>query len=98
MNSFEEYPHANKCYCQISEQLLVKWVTERYINKRDTVDLLNSVSDKENRDAISAIALIDADDEVLLEAMSNVNLSEEHILHCREEAKKVVKRMIASAT
>lgn len=82
--------HPKKCFCQISSTLLKKWAIERYINNRPTLELLESVTSMSDKEAISAVALLDADDETLLDMMGDVNLADHHILHCRENARKLL--------
>ena len=90
MINFTHLPHPTKCFCQIPPEILRKWIIERYIKNRSTIDLLGSVTDMLAREAITVVALVDSDDEILLEIMGDVNLPDHHILHCREHAKKLI--------
>lgn len=90
MKHLNHVVHPSKCYCQIAPALIRKWVIERYIEHRNTIDLLASVTDVEDREAISAVALIDVEEGVLLQMMSELEFSDHHILDCREKAKQLV--------
>lgn len=91
--SLKHLPHPTKCYCQIPVETLRKWIVERYIKNRTTIDLLGSVDDTLAKEAITAVALVDTDDETLLEMMGDVNLPDHHILHCREQVKKLIREL-----
>ena len=82
--------HPKNCFCQISSEDLLFWAHKRYVENIPTLDLLNSVHDARQKEIISIVALLDADDKLLLEMMGDVNLPDHHILHCREELKKMV--------
>ncbi len=85
--------HPKKCFCQIPKSTLNKWVIERYIKNKPTLELLESATTVADKEAISAVALLDADDETLLDMMGDVNLSDHHILHCREQATRLVSKL-----
>ena len=93
MMNFKHLPHPTKCFCQIPPETLKKWIVERYIKNRSTIDLLGSVSDPLAKEAITAVALVDTDDSTLLEMMGDVDLPDHHILHCRENAKKLIEEL-----
>ena len=93
MRHMNHLPHPTKCFCQIPSETIRKWIIERYIKNRSTIDLLGSVSKPLDKEAISAVALVDADDSTLLQMMGNVDLPDHHILHCREQAKKLIEEL-----
>jgi hypothetical protein len=93
MMHMNHLPHPTKCFCQIPSETIRKWIIERYIKNRTTIDLLGSVSEPLDKEAISAVALVDADDSTLLQMMGNVDLPDHHILHCREQAKKLIEEL-----
>lgn len=66
------------------------WARRRFIEKRPTVDLLASTDDPCEKEIIGIVALLDVDEAALLNLMGNVNLPEHHILHCRENVKKML--------
>jgi len=86
-------PHPTKCFCQIPSAMIRKWIIERYIKNRSTIDLLGSVSEPLEKEAISVVALVDADDRILLQMMGDVDFPDHHILHCREQAKKLIEEL-----
>jgi len=93
MMDFKHLPYPTKCFCQISSERLRKWIIERYIRNRPTIDLLDSVSDPLDKEAITAVALVDTDEGTLLAMMGDVDLPDHHILHCRENAKKLIEEL-----
>jgi hypothetical protein len=90
MREYEHLRHPKNCFCQISSEELLFWARKRYVENVPTLDLLNSVHDARRKEIISIVALLDADDESLLEMMGDINLPDHHILHCREELKKML--------
>lgn len=84
---------STKCFCQISAEKIRKWGVERYINNRSTIELLDSVSDPLDKEAISAVALLDVDSSALLLMMGDVDLPDHHILHCRQNAKNMIEEL-----
>jgi len=81
-------PH--HCFCQISAEELWPWIEKRYHQQISTMELLNSTDDPHQQELISIVALLDVDDDILLQAMQNVPLSEQHILECRESVKQLM--------
>jgi hypothetical protein len=90
MSKLDHLPRPSKCFCQLDLDLLKKWSTQRYVQNRSTIELLSEAGDKKDREAISVVALLDVDDEQLLEMMGDVNRSDHHILHCRKMMKKML--------
>jgi len=78
------------CFCQISAEELWPWIEKRHHQQISTMELLNSTDDHHQQELISIVALLDVDDEALLQAMQNVPLSEQHILECRESVKRLM--------
>ncbi len=78
------------CFCQIEEKELIPWVVKRYIENHSTTELLKSTDDIHEREIISIVALLDVDDTTLLELMGNVDLPDQHILHCREVIREML--------
>jgi hypothetical protein len=85
-----EFIHPTHCFCQFSAAELRKWAEKRYIEQHPTIELLQSSDDPHEKEVISAVALLDVDDDVLLAMMGNVDLPEHHILHCRETVKRML--------
>ncbi|MDQ7015576.1 MAG: hypothetical protein Q9N68_04275 [Gammaproteobacteria bacterium] len=82
--------HPQHCFCQISAEELWPWIEKRYQHGISTIELLNSTDDPHQQELISIVALLDVDDDTLLQAMKNVPLSEQHILACRESVKALM--------
>lgn len=91
--TFNHLPHPSKCFCQIATERLRKWAIERHINQRSTLELLNSASNPDDREAISIVALLDADDETVLSMMGDVDLPDHHLLHCREKVRQLLQEL-----
>lgn len=87
----EHVRHPKHCFCQIAPEELLFWAHKRYVENIPTIDLLNSTHDARQKEIISIVALLDADEKSLLEMMGDINLPDHHILHCREELKKMMK-------
>jgi len=82
--------HPTHCFCQIPDEELRPWVQKRYGENHSTIELINSTNDPHEKEIISIVALFDVDDESMLQMMGNVNLPEHHIIHCRENVKKMM--------
>lgn len=86
--------HPTNCFCHIPIEDLKKWVLKRYKENIPTIELINLAQNEEEREIISVVALLDVDDATLLKMMGNVSLPEHHILHCRDNVKRIVAEMI----
>ena len=82
--------HPTHCFCQIPDAELRPWVTKRYVEHRPTMDLIRSTDDPHEKELISIVALFDVDDDTMLEMMGTVDLPEHHILHCRQNVRKML--------
>ena len=78
------------CFCQVPDKELLPWVEKRYRQQIPTVDLIHSTNDPHEKEIISIVALLDVDDESLLEMMGHIEKPEHHILHCRENVKRML--------
>ncbi len=85
-----ELVHPKHCFCQIELEDLKPWVIERFVKNRKTIDLLNSTDDPREREIISIISLLDVEEEYMLNMMGDVDLPQHHIIHCRENVKKIL--------
>jgi len=89
----EGIAHPKHCFCQIPKEELMKWAAKRFREGKSTIDLLKETTDPKEKEAISAVALLDVDEKTLLEMMADVSLPEHHILHCRTDVKKILKQL-----
>lgn len=86
-----EHPiHPKKCFCQILMKELKKWADKRFKDDIPTVELIDHANNDKEREIISIAALLDVDDQTLCEMMGDVDLPEHHIIHCRENVKKMM--------
>jgi hypothetical protein len=83
-------PHPTHCFCQIPDADLRPWVTKRYVEHHSTVELLKSTDDPHEKEVISIVALLDVDDDTMLEMMGDVEMPKHHILHCRQNVKHML--------
>ncbi len=91
----ESYPHGDishptHCFCQIPTNELKEWAVKKYREKISTVDLLKSTDDPHEKEVICIVSLLDVNEEKLFEMMGDVNLPEHHIIHCREDTRKIL--------
>jgi hypothetical protein len=82
--------HPTHCFCQIPDEELRPWVEKRYVEHRSTLDLLSSTNDPHEKEVIIIVALLDIDDQTMLEMMGDVDLPEHHILDCRRHVRKML--------
>lgn len=82
--------HPRHCFCQISESELLHWLKKRYLEQVPTIELLDSTDDPHEKEVISIVSMLDIDEAIMLELMGNVDMPEHHIVHCRENVKKML--------
>jgi hypothetical protein len=90
MTKTDHLLHPTHCFCQIPESELRPWAIKRYKERHSTLELICSTDDPHEKEIISIVAMLDVDDETLLELMGDVDLPEHHILHCRESVKRML--------
>jgi len=94
MNIVSHLPHPKHCFCRIGTDKLEKWFIKHFVEGVPTLDLLNSTTDTNEKEAICVVAMFELDEKSMLEMMGDVNLPEHHIIHCREHFKKKLKERI----
>ncbi|MEN8180135.1 MAG: hypothetical protein ABFS39_16155 [Pseudomonadota bacterium] len=82
--------HPRHCFCQIPESELLYWLKKRYLEQIPTVHLLDSTDDLHEKEVISIVSMLDVDEATMLELMGDVEMPEHHIMHCRENLKKLL--------
>ncbi|MCU7807087.1 MAG: hypothetical protein KZQ73_04350 [Candidatus Thiodiazotropha sp. (ex Semelilucina semeliformis)] len=55
------------------------------MDKIPTIKLLEHAANDREREAISAIAMLDLDEETMLSLMGDVDMPHHHIIHCRAQ-------------
>lgn len=90
-SSYSHLIHPQYCFCHVSRGELKKWAIKHYCEHYSTIDLLASTNDPHEKEAISIVALLDVDEEMVLKMMGDVNKSEHHLIHCRESVRAIVK-------
>lgn len=82
------YP--KKCFCQFENEKLKPWIDKRFHQNIPTIDLLDEAENDEEREIISAVALLDVDDRTMLQIMGNVDTPKHHLIHCRDNVKEIM--------
>ena len=90
MNNKTDLIHPHHCFCEIPDDELRPWVDKRYRENRSTIELIHSTDDPHQKEIISIVALLDVDDESLLNLMKDVDWPDQHIIHCREDVRKML--------
>jgi hypothetical protein len=90
--SHDGWHDPKRCFCQFLFEELKKWARKRYCERRSTVDLLSSTNDPKEREIISAVALLDVDEQTMLKMMGGVDKPEHHILHCLGHLRGVIEK------
>jgi len=90
MNAAAHLIHPTHCFCQIPDQELRPWVDKRYREHYSTIELPNSTDDPHEKELISIVALLDVDEQSMLQMMGQVDLPEHHLIHCRANVKKML--------
>lgn len=83
--------HIKHCFCHIPIDKLKKWAIKHYCEHYSTMELFASTDDPHEKEAISAVALLDVDEKDMLKMMGDVKKSEHHLIHCRENVRAIVK-------
>ncbi|MBL7075972.1 MAG: hypothetical protein ISS31_00740 [Kiritimatiellae bacterium] len=78
------------CFCQIPEQEMRPWVKKRHVDHVPTMELLQSTDDPHEKEVISIISMLDVDDDSLLSMMGDVDMPDHHIIHCRENVRRIL--------
>jgi hypothetical protein len=78
------------CFCDIPDDELQPWVEKRYGEHRPTIELLHSTNDPRQREIISIVAMLDVDEATMLQLMGDVDKPSHHIIHCRENVKRML--------
>jgi hypothetical protein len=88
--SHENWTSPEHCFCQLPSEELKKWAAKRFCEHISTMDLLSSTDDSAEREMISAVALLDVDQETMLKMMGDVDMPEHHIIHCLENLRDTI--------
>jgi hypothetical protein len=86
----EDYPAPTHCFCEIPDEEMKPWVTKKFIDHQETVDLIKSTNDPHEKEIIGLVGLLDVDEETLLQIMKGVPQTEYHIINCRRHVKKIL--------
>ena len=78
------------CFCEIPDTELRPWVEKKFQGHKSTLELIQSTDDPHQKEIISIVALLDVDEETMLELMGDVDKPEHHIIHCRENVKRML--------
>ena len=78
------------CFCEIPDQELRPWVEKRYKQHQSTLDLMDSASNPREKEIISIVAMLDVDEQTMIEMMGGVGKPTHHIVHCRENVKRML--------
>lgn len=82
--------HPTKCFCQFKDEKLQPWIDKRYHQNIPTIDLMDEAKSEEEKEMVSAVALLDVDEHIMLKIMDNVDKPKHHIIHCRENVKNIL--------
>ncbi len=66
------------------------WVQKRYKENHSTLELLDSTDDPHEKEIISIVAMLDLAEETMLSLMGDVDMPDHHIVHCRENVKRML--------
>jgi hypothetical protein len=90
MKHYTDLVHPTHCFCQIPEAELRPWVIKKYVEGRSTIELINSTNGPREKEIISIVATLDLDEDTMLELMGGVDRPTHHIIHCREDIKRML--------
>lgn len=90
MNEHNQDIHPGHCFCQIPDNELRVWATKRYKEHHSTMELLMSTNDPHEKEVIGIVALLDVDEESMLQMMGDVDKPTHHIIHCRQHVKQML--------
>lgn len=92
MNETSNAPRPEHCFCRADMAKLKEWAVKRYKENRSTIELLNSTNDPEERELIAIVSTLDLAEEYMLQMMSKVDKSNQHIIDCRRKVKVMLRR------
>ena len=80
------------CYCNIPHKKLVDLVRMRFVDGAGTEELMTRMKTEKEREYLATVALLDVKDSELLDMIaSDSTVEPQHLLACREQAKKILK-------
>lgn len=80
------------CYCNIPIKKLIELVRMRFVDGVGTEELMKKMKTEQEREYLATVALLDVKDKELLDMIEGESAVEpQHLLACREQAKKILK-------
>lgn len=80
------------CYCQIPMKRLIELVEMRFVKGIQTEELMKQMKTEKDREYLATVALLDVSDQDLLQLIeAGGPVQPEHLLACRQRAKKILK-------
>ncbi len=90
MTQHEDSISPRHCFCEIPEEELRPWAEKKFKEHLSTLDLIRSTDDPRQKEIISIVALLDVDEETMLQMMGDVQQPTHHIIHCRESVRQML--------
>ncbi len=91
-----DVPIPGRCFCQVAMEELIEWARKRYLEGISTVQLLRLAKNRQEKEAVSIVALLDLSDEELSRVLSPLRASDCNVLACREHVRKWLDGMLQS--
>ena|SRR3990167_7989384 len=80
------------CFCKIPIKRLIELVKMRFVDCVGTEELMAKMKTEKEREYLATVALLDVKDNELLDMIeSDSTVEPQHLLACREQAKKILK-------
>ena len=89
-----DVPVPGRCFCQIAMDDLIGWARKRYLEGLSTLQLLAMASNRQEKEAVGIVALLDVSDEELARVLSPLRASDCNVLACREHVRKWLDAML----
>ncbi len=84
------------CFCHIPPRDLRRWARKRFVEGRDTVELLRMASRPRDRAAVCVVAMLDLPDDEVVRLLGPRTQPGCEILTCRDHVRKWLDHMLKS--
>ena len=80
-----------RCFCEVSEDLLLRLARRRYVDGLSTLELMKEASGTEEKEAASCVGLLELPEDFLIAALETGAHSTEHVREYRRKVRAALK-------
>ena len=87
-------PSPRRCFCQIATEELRHWARLKYLQHVPTLELLGLAKDRQEKEAVGIVALLDVPDDDVIRTMRPLSQSRCNVLACRDHVRDWLRDML----